>query len=388
MKRLLALLVFYVVVQPGFVCAQPVVNSVAGSLAMDSPLMISGLNFGRHSGLGSIQWLGPNIEQSSAGAIFTKRDWVAQPDLGGFTAPRYSTAKAHSGKKSILCRIRDADSPATGKWGSGFYYDTGGAIDKIYVTWRVRFEKGSEFGQWKIWRLSPTPSVSDTNPQIYQCDWYNNDGSIYQALLLNYVKQNKFWYPTGDGARWITANDVVPVNSWVRLEYYFEENSAMDARDGSLRYFIHKQTETVRTVKDYVGNLQTRSAGATYDYRRYVHFQNYWGDQHAGEAADTSIYIDDIYIQPGTQARVEIGDSLDWSACKHREIQIPSLWSDGSIKITVNQGSFQAGDTAYLFVVDSDGKVNSTGFPIVIGKRYGGAQSAVELLLSPGVTPK
>jgi hypothetical protein len=68
----------------------------------------------------------------------------------------------------------------------------------------------------------------------------------------------------------------------------------------------------------------------------------------------------------------------------YREIKVPSAWSDGSIKITVNQGSFQAGETAYLFVVDSDGNVNPTGFPIVIGKRYGNAQSAVALLVLSG----
>jgi len=49
----------------------------------------------------------------------------------------------------------------------------------------------------------------------------------------------------------------------------------------------------------------------------------------------------------------------------------------------VNQGPFQAGEDPYLFVVDSDGNVNSTGFPIVIRKRYGNAQSAIDFLLSP-----
>ena len=386
MKRYFPILIAVIGLFSSYAYGNPTINSVSGSLVGGVPITIVGSRFGAHA-LG-IEWLGAHIEQSSPGSVLSKAGWVAQTDGGGFTAPRYASAKAHSGRKSILCRIRDADNPATGKWASGFYYDTAGAIDKIYVTWWVRFEKGSEFGQWKKWRLSPTTSVSDTNPQIMQSDWYNNDGSMCQAYVWNWVKNDTFWYPKGDGERWITANDVVPVNSWVRLEYYFEENSAMDARDGTLRYFIHRQSEPVRTVKDYVGNLKTRSAGATYDFHRYVHFQNYWGNQKEGETGNASIYLDDIFVQKGTQARVEIGDSPDWSACTHREIQVPSAWSDGSIKITVNQGSFQAGDTAYLFVVDSDGNVNSTGFPIVIGKRYGGAQSAVALLLSPGVTPK
>jgi len=130
------------------------------------------------------------------------------------------------------------------------------------------------------------------------------------------------------------------------------------------------------------GNVARRAAGVRARWQ-VMQFQNYSGNIEGGSITKEKIYYDDIYLQFGTQARVEIGDSPEWSACTHREIQVPSAWSDGSIKITVNQGSFQAGDTAYLFVVDSECNVNPTGFPIVIGKRYGNAQSAIDYLLSP-----
>jgi len=44
---------------------------------------------------------------------------------------------------------------------------------------------------------------------------------------------------------------------------------------------------------------------------------------------------------------------------------MPTTWSDSSIYITVNQGSFKNGDNAFLFVVDKDGNVSS-GYPITI----------------------
>ena len=52
---------------------------------------------------------------------------------------------------------------------------------------------------------------------------------------------------------------------------------------------------------------------------------------------------------------MEIGDNAVWDACKHTEIQHPLQWSLNSIAITVNQGSFNDCDTAFLFVIDEHG---------------------------------
>ncbi|MCD6288604.1 MAG: hypothetical protein J7M12_05765, partial [Candidatus Hydrogenedentes bacterium] len=57
------------------------------------------------------------------------------------------------------------------------------------------------------------------------------------------------------------------------------------------------------------------------------------------------------------------GNASTWSACTHREIQIPTAWSNDTITFTVNQGSFPYG-TAYLYVVDSTGAWNENGYPI------------------------
>jgi len=81
-------------------------------------------------------------------------------------------------------------------------------------------------------------------------------------------------------------------------------------------------------------------------------------------AGDWYQYFDDAYVD-NTWARVEICNESIWneSIRKHCEIQIPIAWSDNSITITANQGSFQDGDTAYLFVVDENGTA-SIGYPI------------------------
>ena len=64
-------------------------------------------------------------------------------------------------------------------------------------------------------------------------------------------------------------------------------------------------------------------------------------------------YTDNIYIDT-TWARVEIGDEPIYDACSRREIQIPTHWSSGQIKVTANPGSFRPGEVVYVFVINEN----------------------------------
>jgi hypothetical protein len=76
--------------------------------------------------------------------------------------------------------------------------------------------------------------------------------------------------------------------------------------------------------------------------------------------------IDDIYVD-NTLARVAICSGSTWAARGHCEVQPPSSWSDASLAVTINQGSFGATDSAYLYVADSTGAINSSGYSITFG---------------------
>ncbi|MDP2323444.1 MAG: hypothetical protein Q8N51_05385, partial [Gammaproteobacteria bacterium] len=73
---------------------------------------------------------------------------------------------------------------------------------------------------------------------------------------------------------------------------------------------------------------------------------------------------DDVYLS-NTQARVELGNADTWSACTVREIQIPTAWSTTSISATVNTGAFADGG-AWLYVVNGNGVVSTSGYPIEV----------------------
>ena len=79
-------------------------------------------------------------------------------------------------------------------------------------------------------------------------------------------------------------------------------------------------------------------------------------NSHTGE-----IYIDSTF------SRVMLGDASTYANSRHFEMQPPTSWATGSISINVNQGSFANGSTAYLYVVDSAGAVNSDGAAITFG---------------------
>ena len=84
-----------------------------------------------------------------------------------------------------------------------------------------------------------------------------------------------------------------------------------------------------------------------------------------GALSTDRFYQDDIYVD-NTQSRVMIGNNINFNNCTHREIQIPTAWSDTDIIVQFNQGSFADGAQAYLFVIDADGNASS-GYPITIG---------------------
>ncbi|MBI5193533.1 MAG: hypothetical protein HZA08_08855 [Nitrospirae bacterium] len=87
-----------------------------------------------------------------------------------------------------------------------------------------------------------------------------------------------------------------------------------------------------------------------------------WVGSSSGRAGDIT-YADNIYID-NTWARIEIGNASTLSASTIREVQIPSAWTDTSITITVNQGSFNNLDNVYLYVFDANGNVNAKGYYI------------------------
>jgi hypothetical protein len=78
-------------------------------------------------------------------------------------------------------------------------------------------------------------------------------------------------------------------------------------------------------------------------------------------------YFADVYVDY-TPARVVLANNSVLRLATVIEPQVPSAWSPTSITVSANLGRFNAGDTAYLFVVDPLGNPSATGFPVTVGQ--------------------
>jgi len=146
-----------------------------------------------------------------------------------------------------------------------------------------------------------------------------------------------------------------PFGQWNFVEWIIYLNSEPLTYDGwtELRVNnqrIYKVTNIDEFGDDPVGFFSFIRFGGNYGYDESgtVQYRHY-GD----------IYIDD------TLSRVVVGDIETYQDCSHLELQVPTEWTNESITVTANQGSFSAGDHVYLFVIGPDG-IASDGFPITI----------------------
>ncbi len=324
----------------------PTIFSVSGISGDGGNVVIGGSGFGVNNL--DIHWLGGAdgvIEMTNIGELPSNLygwqyfNWNDDASVTG--------SQAHSGLKSF-------EIPMTS---SGYYaglirygHDSRiGFNQDIFISWWTRRIHVGD-GQWKIFRTSYQNSILDTStPQFKSFDWYHSN----QLFVASGPSTNATDY---------TYNAHFPSqdNRWYRVDINVHTASGHGVNDGKLTWSLHDPIENLIVHDEIIADVTTFNDDN--DYYQWFLWQNYIGNG----IISSTVWIDDPYIQVGTQARVEIADTATWDTNTHREIQIPGSWDSNSINITVNQGSFNSGDTAYLFVIDENG-VASNGYPIQFG---------------------
>lgn len=147
-------------------------------------------------------------------------------------------------------------------------------------------------------------------------------------------------------------------NRWIRVERFLDLGQT-GTPDG-----YHAGATDLQMRGEYTG-VFTPQHCAGQQVESFV-LGHYFRSGDTEPAALMRQYISELYVDHSF-ARVEIGDAPTWNACTHREIQIPSAWSPGSITVTGNVGTFASGTQVYLYVVDADRRP-SAGFPVTIGE--------------------
>lgn len=164
---------------------------------------------------------------------------------------------------------------------------------------------------------------------------------------------------------------------WKRIMVWIKGSTSSTSGDGAIR--LWELTSAGVTGRIYKVNINTLKATGAFEK---IRFNGY------GRTTPNCITsFDDVYVAsgPNAQARIEIGNASTYAASTNLSILTPTSWSSDQITATVNVGSFKAGDSAYLFVVNANG-LASAGYPITIGSSEGG--STPNETLSPPQDPR
>ena len=324
--------------------AKPFIQNINGALESDGTVSISGSGFGSHNL--NVEWRGNDIEEGQAGAFLTSKDnwYYTEMPNDDWIAPKYSTSFAHSGKQSLEVDL-------TNHWQCPLRYDSGMEITPgatLFASWWVYISDLTGDGQWKMFRINWQNDIQDDYPQVVMFNWYNANALYVRPgpkVSSNVVKDYPA-YPDEPGR-------------WYRMDVVIKESS-IGGSDGFISTYTHDPENGNAIRISTESNIMTYYSGER--YHQWFLWQNYRGNG----LSSLRIFLDDLYIQPETQARVEIGDDENWANCTWREIQIPTVWSSNTITFQVNQGRFNNGEMAYLFVVDAEGNA-SNGHAITLG---------------------
>ncbi len=352
-----ALLVFFIYACADTVWADPVISSLTGSLAHGARVTITGSNFGAKLSAAPVAW--DNLEDGKADKVATVGSWGDTGYPGGIMAATNTHRRNENSVYSAYCKV-----PGNGNEYCAFRMHDGSAAKWFIQYWVYVGENWKwENGNIKILRLwnSSTCNLRVQAP-------FNNVDIVVENSDIGHGGYNVGWTPVtsslkyvdqyyGYGAPkeilpgslgWNHYRDIIKNGKWHLFQWEYAEGSDSN---GVLRWWVDGALIFDRHDID-TGN------------RNKYPFIVGWYMSNSNDG-NGDLYFDDVYVDK-TWSRVELGDANSYNLCHIREIQIPTAWSDDSITVTVNQGSFKKGDTAYLFVVDANGNV-SNGYPITIG---------------------
>lgn len=347
MKTIFFLMVMTLIAQPIF--AAPTITSVVTNA--DGTATIEGQGFGAKTNAAPLIWENFEANQFVPGLYLKDIDssWVPGADRGA------QVIACPGGGKCIQNHVYNTDD-GTGvsiphnKWATNMKAVP--PSSELYFSYKLYLAASGAkpYGIGKLGRImTDVPGGS-----------YNSTGTVgissWQPL-----------YNTGTGWLYVPTTteqfkyfpvDALPLKSWFRQEIYGKK-STPGVADGAV--YVSNRGTTIVDNKAVV----TCAAGYDYSYKGIYLPMSVANTETQLGTTDTVIdlAVDSVYVD-NTLARVELCDSPSWSTCSTKEIQIPSAWSSSQISFTFNMGALPA--TAYLYVVDSTGAVNSTGYKIII----------------------
>jgi len=334
---------------------RPKINSINDKVKHNESFIITGVNFGLKATSEPIKFEtfegfgeGDNLRDNST--WWNTRENLAQVDI--------SSKKSRS-VNSLLsgeAYVSNNGAPEFWKKEVGFSDTRKAYVNFWFNPARVQGWNANENGsQFKTFKL--LGNVSDSGIGSYPG---------YEFFVWEYDDPQVIQYTVHNGVISPTYTDYFEQNCVEFGDVWYNYALQMDFGDigevnGDIKLWLSRNGMSYNTVKNENPRLQDVGE----PIMDYVYFHNYLDVNSDSDGIfNTTWYYDDIYID-NSWARVEIGDNPIYEDCTHREIQYINSWSNESINVIFNQGSFNDSEDMYLFIVNEEGIVNYEGYKIV-----------------------
>lgn len=309
--------------------AEPLISTLSGSISHGSTVTISGAGFGTKNPARPLVWA--DFEQGLApGNMGRKTSWDGKQNM------EWSTECPADGVGTYCAKASNGSGPWAFRVDYQNWTNEGQKV-YIYKVQRKNFLITSGNSQnWKIWRMWPS---SGTNyPNIYA-------SSSHSRVFVEKIGQESGYW----------ANSRTGTTDWVTEELIFQASSAPNIKDGILEI----RYDGVRKAS---GTVLTRSSSRpAYMVQNYV--------VHGVKArfddwnTNNRMWVDDVYVDT-TWARVMIGNAPTYTNSTILAPQIPLVWSETSITMTLNLGRLAGLENLYMYVVDENGNVRDIGYSL------------------------
>jgi len=320
----------------------PAVTSVTGNLSHGQSVTISGSGFGSHANYNNVSgaWKGGSFLN------FRFKDFEdGQLNSNGFFP--YKAGANWSPASGSLGVLSGGPANST-KYMRRAYVDDelgglsatmSGAGNQVYTTFKFMLAPNTQSGKfWRIYGDAPQNNV------------YLSTGC--SGVTIRGASECTATSCAAKATQW-GSGPALTEGQWHRVELLADAstNTFSAAVDGIAAW----------TASSWL-NTSLQANGHTLDFPNMIDSSS----RDPSCPATGSYNYDDIFVD-FTRARVELADASSWSAARKKEVQVPVTWTSNSISIRVNAGTFSTGQTAYLYVIDSSGAVNSQGLPVRIG---------------------
>lgn len=317
--------------------ASPAITGVTGTFSDGQTVTLSGSGFGSNIAVGTsnIEFVGGAngpIESGTVGSTFTRNNWSIMTDWGGNIVYSNNSVPYRSKVLQMTSGSSVIEAPLSYKLPSAVP-----SGDHIYVSWWENTTWTGN-GQYKILRFSPTNTVIDSIGQQDVYFFHNNPGGV------------TFGIDGGPYALYPSFSPAFPQSTWTRTDVDITTSSSNTGTITTTKYTPGSSLQSTSATQ-----YTTQASGVSWNY---IIWQNYFGTDGVGTMTAGDVWLDDLFIQHGSPARVELCDSSTWSSRQTCMIQPPTLWGN-TISVTLNQGIFANGSTAYLYVIDANGNVSN-----------------------------